>query len=105
MDSNLIDRICKLIPALPESDVPFGDKYLRERNFESLQLLVNSSIVRVKKGLAKEAPKEEYLKVDLEKLNKLKVVVDEYYSMLELPEEEDIYDDFDEDEFNEDLYQ
>lgn len=105
MDNSSVQRISKLISALPKSDIPFGDKYLKERDFESLQLLVNSSIVRVKKGLTKEVPKEEYLKVDLERLNELKVEVDEYYSMLELPEEDsEIYDDFDNDEFNEDLY-
>lgn len=105
MDNSSVQRISKLISALPKSDISFGDKYLKERDFESLQLLVNSSIVRVKKGLTKEIPKEEYLKVDLERLNQLKVEVDEYYSMLGLPEEDsEIYDDFDNDEFNEDLY-
>lgn len=106
MDSNLIQKIESLIPELPETDVPFGNKYLKNRDFESLQLLVDSAIVRVRKGLTKENPKEEYLKVDLEKLSELKVEVDTYYSMMEIPaqEDEDVYEDYDDEEFNEDFY-
>ena len=106
MDNNLIQRIENLISELPETDVPFGNKYLKNRDFESLQLLVDSAIVRVRKGLTKDNPKEEYLKVDLEKLSELKVEVDTYYSMLEIPvqEDEDVYEDYDSEEFNEDFY-
>ena len=107
MSSNPIQKIKDLILELPETDVPFGNKYLNTRDFESLQSLDDSAIIRVKKGLTKENPKEEYLKVDLEKLSKLKVEVDTYYSMIEVPTQ-DIYEDFDNEEFseefNEDFY-
>ena len=64
-------------------------------------MLVDSALIKVKKGLRKENPKEEYLKINIEKLQTLKAEVDTYYSMLELPEQEDdIYEDFSE-EFNE----
>lgn len=106
MDSNLIQRIENLISELPKTDIPFGNKYLKSRDFESLQLLVDSAIVRVNKGLTKENPKEEYLNVDLEKLRELKVEVDTYYSMIEtsIQEDEDIYEDYDDEEFNEAFY-
>ena len=57
-----IDRIEALVSSLPEGDARLAHEFLNSRNFESLQLLVDSSLVRVKKGRSKESPKEEYLK-------------------------------------------
>lgn len=99
-----IDRIKALIPSLPEGDARLAHKFLNSRDFESLQLLVDSSLVRVKKGLNKENPKEEYLKADLEEMRRLKSEVDTYCEALELPEQEDEYEDFNSGEFNEDYY-
>ena len=101
-----IDRIKALIPSLPEGDAKFAYKFLNSRDFESFQLLVDSSLVRVKKGLNKENPKEEYLKADLGGMRKLKSEVDTYCEALELPEQEDEYEyeDFSNEEFNEDYY-
>ena len=99
-----IDRIKALIPSLPEGDVRLAHKFLNSRDFESLQLLVDSSLVRVKRGLSKENPKEEYLKADLEEMRKLKSEVDTYCEALELPEQEDEYEDFNSGEFNQDYY-
>lgn len=88
-----IDRIKALIPSLPGGDVKLAHRCLNSRDFESLQLLVDSSLVRVKKGLSKESPKEEYLKADLGEMRKLKLEVDTYCEALELPEQEE-YEDF-----------
>ena len=74
------ERIEVLLSSLPKKDIPFGLKYLKERNFEALQMLVDSAIVRVKRGLHKESPKQEYLEVNIRDLNELKVEVDNYYS-------------------------
>ena len=98
-----IDIIKALIPSLPEGDAKLAHKFLNSRDFESLQLLVDSSLVRVKKGLSKENPKEEYLKADLEEMRKLKLEIDTYCEALELPEQEE-YEDFSSEEFNEDYY-
>ena len=98
-----IDRIKALIPSLPEGDAKLAHKFLNSRNFESLQLLVDSSLVRVKKGLSKESPKEEYLKADLGEMRKLKSEVDIYCGALELPEQEG-YEDFSSEEYNQDYY-
>lgn len=98
-----IDRIKALIPSLPGGDVKFAHRYLNSRDFESLQLLVDSSLVRVKKGLSKESPKEEYLKADLEEMRKLKSEVDTYCRALELTEQEE-YEDFSSEEYNQDYY-
>ena len=98
-----IDRIKALIPSLPEGDAKLAHKFLNSRNFESLQLLVDSSLVRVKKGLSKENPKEGYLKADLGEMRKLKSEVDTYCEALELPEQ-DGYEDFSSEEYNQDYY-
>ena len=98
-----IDRIKALIPSLPGGDVKLAHRYLNSRDFESLQLLVDSSLVRVKKGLSKESPKEEYLKADLGEMRKLKSEVDTYCEVLELPEQEE-YEDFSSEEYNQDYY-
>lgn len=98
-----IDRIKALIPSLPEGDAKLAHKFLNSRDFESLQLLVDSSLVRVKKGLSKESPKEEYLKADLGEMRKLKSEVDTYCEALELPKQEE-YEDFSSEEYNQDYY-
>ena len=98
-----IDRIKALIPSLPEGDARLAHGFLNSRNFESLQLLVDSSLVRVKKGLSKESPKEEYLKADLGEISRLKSEVDTYCMALELPEQEG-YEDFSSEEYNQDYY-
>lgn len=98
-----IDRIKALIPSLPEGDAKLAHKFLNSRDFESLQLLVDSSLVRVKKGLSKENPKEEYLKADLGEMRKLKSEIDTYCEAFELLKQEE-YEDFSSEEFNEDYY-
>ena len=98
-----IDIIKALIPSLPEGDAKLAYKFLNSRDFESLQLLVDSSLVRVKKGRSKESPKEEYLKANLGEMRKLKLEIDTYCEALELPEQEE-YEDFSSEEYNQDYY-
>ena len=101
--SEPIDRIKALIPSLPEGDARLAHKFLNSRDFESLQLLVDSSLVRVKRGLSKENPKEEYLKADLEEMRRLKSEIDTYCEALELPGQEE-YEDFSSGEYNQNYY-
>ena len=98
-----IDIIKALIPSLPKGDAKLAHKLLNSMDFESLQLLVDSSLVRVKKGLSKESPKEEYLKADLGEMRKLKSEIDTYCEALELPEQEE-YEDFSSEEYNQNYY-
>ena len=72
--------------SLPERDIPLGNRFLSDRNFESLKELVDSAIYKIKKNLRTDNPREEYLKIDLEDLSKLKLEVDLYLSMIELSE-------------------
>ena len=97
-----ISIIKALIPSLPGGDAKIAHKFLNSRDFESLQLLVNSSLIRVKKGISKENPKEEYLKADLGEMRKLKSEIDTYCEALELPEQGGEYEDFNSEEYNQD---
>lgn len=100
--SEPVKRMEALIDSLPERDIPLGHKFLSERNFESLKELVDSAIYKVKKSLRTDNPKEEYLKVNLEDLSRLKSEVDLYLAMLEPDEER--FDDFGECEIEEEFY-
>ena len=73
--------------SLPERDIPLGNRFLSDRDFESLKELVDSAIYKIKKNLRTDNPREEYLKIDLEDLSKLKLEVDLYLSMIELSED------------------
>lgn len=102
MDSRKpVERIRTLLSSLPSSDVRIGEELLTKRDFESLQLLIDSAIVRIKKGLSKDNVKDEYLKVDLREVSKLKSEVDTYCMVLELPRQKN---NLDGEEFDEDYY-
>lgn len=89
-----IERMRTLINQLPESDVPLGERFISERDFESLQELVDSAIFRINKSVRSDTPKEEYAKVDLWELKKLKAEVDVYVEQLQLPGEEEEYEEY-----------
>lgn len=63
--SSSIDRMKDLIPSLPGNDVDLAFRLLDTRDFESLQSLVNSSIIRTRNVLVKANTEEKYLKADL----------------------------------------
>lgn len=95
MNSNPLQLINNLIKELPEKDIKFGEKFLLNRDFESLKDLIDSAIIRINRSLNSKTPREEYININMEELLKLKSEVDTYKSMLDLPdqEEEDIIDD------------
>ena len=76
METNLIYTIRKLIPSLPEKDIPIGYKYLENRNFEDLQDLVDSAIMKTKKN------KTKYGNINQDNLHRLSGLVSEYASKL-----------------------
>lgn len=89
--SRQLSRITALISSLPEKDISLGFNFLRERDFDSLKALVDSALYKVKKSRNDENPREEYLKVNLTELRKLKTEVDVYVAQLK--PFEDYYDD------------
>ena len=60
-----VDKIKSLIANLPLSDIKLGYKFLQERNFSELQLLVDSAIIIIKNNLSTSTPKEEYRRLRL----------------------------------------
>lgn len=88
--SRQLSRITALISSLPEKDTSLGFNFLRERDFDSLKALVDSALYKVKKSRNDDNPREEYLKVDLTELRKLKTEIDVYVAQLE--PFEDYYD-------------
>lgn len=102
--SKPVERIQALIGSLPERDIPLGHKFLNERDFDSLKELIDSAIYKVRRSLKSDNPKEEYLKVSLEDLSRLKSEVDMYIVQLGISED-DIYNEgFDDCEIEEEFY-
>ena len=93
--STPVERMKVLMNALPEKDISLGYKFLNSRDFDSLKELVDSAIYKVKRNLFRSMnPKEEYLKINLEDLNRLKSEVDTYVVQLELSEYNSDNDEF-----------
>lgn len=102
--SEPVKRMKALMCSLPERDIPLGHKFLNERNFDSLKELVDSALYKVMRSLKSDNPKEEYLKVNLEDLNRLKSEVDMYIVQWEIPEDDMYNEDFDDCEIEEEFY-
>ena len=102
--SEPVKRMKVLMCSLPERDIPLGHKFLNERNFDLLKELVDSAIYKVRRSLKSDNPKEEYLKVNLEDLNRLKSEVDMYIVQWEIPEDDMYNEDFDDYEIEEEFY-
>ena len=102
--SEPVKRMKALMCSLPERDIPLGHKFLNERTFDSLKELVDSAIYNVKRSVKSDNPKEEYLKVNLEDLSRLKSEVDMYIVQWEIPEDDMYNEDFDDCEIEEEFY-
>ena len=96
-----IDKIKLLIPKLPSLDVKIGNKFLQERNFSELQLLVDSAIIKVKHNISSSSPKEEYKNIDLESLETLSMLISSYRD--QLIEDISTSTEFEDDEITEDF--
>lgn len=76
MKENLqIQRIRKLIPSLPEKDIPIGNKLLEARDWEELQNLVSSAIVKIER--ANDMGNDKYANIDLANLYDLQASIPE----------------------------
>ena len=87
--SKTLKNIKKFINYLPSKDVQIGFKFLEQRDFNKLKELVDSALIRTKRNLKTDNPKQEYLNVDLDSLNILKAEVDIYVFQLNLPEQKE----------------
>lgn len=73
MESPQIQKIRKLIPRLPEKDIPIGNRLLQARDWEELNNLVSSAIVKIEKATANGSDK--YAHIDLGSLYDLQVSI------------------------------
>lgn len=81
---SVIKNIESLIKELPSKDRMLANEFLKNRKFQDLKDLVDSAIIRINKNINSNNPKEEYFKIDLDKLHMLKTDVDFYYDQLQM---------------------
>lgn len=79
---SVIKNIESLIKELPSKDRMLANEFLKNRKFQDLKDLVDSAIIRINKNINSNNPKEEYFKINLDKLHMLKTDVDFYYDQL-----------------------
>ena len=92
-----IDNIRALSRQLPARDRKLASRFIEDRDFDELKHLVISAIIKTRHNISSEAPKDEYLAVDLTSLEQLNVKIDEYRSQLIDEIVDDIEDEEDED--------
>lgn len=80
--STPVQRIKQLLFCVPEKDIPYANKFIKERDFESLRDLVKSDIrIFLKK-------KDESLEEQIDNLRLLKTEIDAYLLLLGLEDDE-----------------
>lgn len=82
-----LERVKKLIPALPGRDAKLCIDYLSKRNFEAILEIVQSDIYKARRKSADELP-DDYISTLIE----LEGELVDYMSMLEIPDNSDDYD-------------
>ena len=97
--SSPLEKIKSLVHYLPKGDIKFAEKFLQERDYESLKELTWSALERLNKAYKLPELPKKYIGVDIDKVRDLAVEVWDYYYFLypeELEDERD-YDDVEED--------
>lgn len=79
-----VERIMNLTKYLPKGDIVLAQRFIDSRDFESLQELVDSAIIKARRSLSSDNPKEEYLSLDMDELTTLKAEVDVYVEQLQI---------------------
>lgn len=74
----ILTDIERLIYALPTKDIELANKFIRERDFEFLQDLVNSAVYKVKRAKTIGDVSSPSMSVDIDNLLSLKSTVDIY---------------------------
>lgn len=80
--STPVQRIKQLLFCVPEKDIPYANKFIKERDFEALRDLIKSDIrILLKK-------KDESLEWQIDSLRLLKTEIDAYLLLLGLEDDE-----------------
>lgn len=91
-----LHRIRELIKELPGKDSVICQKFLEERDFESIMEITQSDIFKVRKSYNLDNTPEgaSYIDETISKLLELKANLEEYMSFLEVPDNsDDLYND------------
>ena len=94
---NQLQKINELIPYLPKKDISYAEKFVANRDWESLKDLTWSSLQRMENALERGILDLKYGNVDLDKIRELALVCNEYYYLI-YPEEMEVPDDYNEEE-------
>ena len=92
--STPIIKITNLIQYLPEKDIKFAKKFLKERQFEYLKEIVDSDIYKVLKDRKKGESNQKYTNIDLDSLYSLQSELSAYLLLLGINNEEDYDNDY-----------
>lgn len=87
-----VQRIKQFLFCIPEKDIPYANKFIKERDFEALRDLVKSDIQLL---LRKE---DESLEEQIDNLRFLKTEIDSYLLLLGLENDDEVETDFWEEE-------
>ena len=96
---NKIDKIKNLIKYLPSKDIRIGEKFYHNRDFKSLQELIDSAIYKIEKNNEKETPNPQLLNLDMESLVLLKTEVDNIVIQLSIEDNEENNKEIDDGEY------
>ena len=98
-----LETIKSLVPSLTAKDQKIAERLILLRDYEGLKELVDSAIIRAKKSLNSDSPKEEYLQLDLEQMSELQIAVNNYLKYFDFGDDNEDEDSFGDDDFLEDL--
>lgn len=101
MEKSPLERIRQYSTHLSQKDKVYADRFINNREFEQLKELVDSAIIKTKKG--KRDNKPQYLDIDLDALEVLKVEVDNYLICI-FGKQEESFEIDDEDNYEEEMY-
>ena len=87
-------RIKDNLKCLPPKDFDLCVEFLKKRDFEKLQEIVESCLIMKKRDDYKDTHKEKWINVNREKLEQLTLDVREYISYLDFPDYFNNYDDY-----------
>lgn len=100
MEKSPLERIKQYSVHLSQKDKAYADRFINNREFEQLKELVDSAIIKTKKG--KRDNKPQYLDIDLDALEVLKVEVDNYLICI-FGKQEESFEIDDEDNYEEEM--
>ena len=93
-----VQIMTELVQYLPEKDIKYAEKFIKERNFEAFSELVKSDIIKLERNISKiedeESEERLILQRTLAQLEKLKSEIDSYLILLGYSENE-LYGDYD----------